>query len=348
MNNRGAALIIVFAVILVLAILGSAILSRSISENNIAQRYSESTQAFWLAESGINRALYELRNNYDLNSVSATALGQGGYQVSIAQSGQNRIVTATGYIPFTGQARASRIIEATMSKTIPPDFYENAIYSGGDIDLNGNAYQVNGKVRYADELDYQHDYITGTETQDPSISPLARFDFTQMRALSVAQQNLYVVSGNKLINQATGSEAFPSSFWFSPPTDINDGTTGTPNIVYIEGDLALNGNIGTIGGFFVVVGNVITDPNATEDASINGNGQVEGAIYTRGDFDINGGAGNLNINGGVWAGDEAEMNGNTNITYNKVYMDSIKFLNLDASVQISAWRDTQNPYPLTQ
>lgn len=337
MNKKGIALIITFAIILVLTILGSAIISRSISENNITKRYSETTQAFWLAEAGINRALYELRNNYNLGSITATQLGSGGYNVTISPSGQNRIVNSTGYIPFTGQARASRGIEAVMSKSIPPNFYDNAIYSAGEVDLNGNSYSITGNIRYADEIDNTGN-VNGTITQDPSINPLARFDFQQLRALSSSQQNVYVLNGNQLVNEATGQQGFPGSFWYSP---------GVPNIVYIEGDLQLNGNIGTIGGFFVVAGDVINNPGATYDTTVNGNGQIEGAIYTRGEFRINGGGGNLNINGGVWAGEEARLNGNAHVNYNQSYLEAIGNLNLNADVQISSWKDTQNPYSLT-
>lgn len=337
MNKKGIALIITFAIIMVLTILGSAIISRSISENNIAKRYTETTQAFWLSEAGINRALYELRNNYSLGSIAPTQSGSGGYQVTISQSGQNRIVTSTGYLPFSGQARASRTVEAVMSKSIPPNFYDNAIYSAGEVDLNGNSYSITGNIRYADEIDNTGN-VNGTITQDASISPLARFDFQQLRALSSGQQNVYVMSGNQLVNEATGQEDFPGSFWYSP---------GVPNIVYIEGDLQLNGNIGTIGGFFVVVGDVINNAGATYDATVNGNGQIEGAIYTRGEFRINGGGGNLNINGGVWAGEEARLNGNAHVSYNQSYMNAIGNLNLNADVQITSWRDTQNSYQLT-
>ena len=345
MNRKGIALIMIFAVIAILTILAASIISRSISESNIAKRYSETTQAFWLAEAGINQALYELRNNYNLTIAPPPQLGSVGYQVNISVSGQDRIVNSTGYIPFTGQARASRTIEALMSKSIPPNFYDNAIYSAGEVDLNGNSYSVTGKIRYADSIDNTGN-VNGTITQDPSINPLARFDFQELRTISSNQQNVYVVSGNTLVNQATGQQGFPASFWYSPPTDPNDPTTGTPNIVYIEGDLELNGNIGTIGGFFVVVGDVINNPGATYDATVNGNGQVEGAIYTRGEFRINGGGGNLNINGGVWAAEEVRLNGNAHISYNQSYMDALENLNLNIDVQISSWRDTQNTYPL--
>lgn len=337
MGKKGAVLIYIFLVIVVLTILGVAIFNKSVSERSLAQQYVDSTQAFWLAEAGVNQALYELRNNYDTASVSSTGLGAGEFSAQISVSGSDRIVVSTGEVPSGGTARSSRDIQVEISKDIPANFYDNAIYSAGEVDLNGNAYTVNGNVIYGDDLDYSQNHITGTVTEDSSITPLARFDFQELRDLSSAQNNVYVEDGPKLVNQATGSEDFPASFWYS---------AGVPNIIYIEGDLSLNGNIGTVGGFFVVVGDVLTNPDAAEEASVNGVGTIEGVIYTRGDFDVNGGAGNLNVNGGVWSGEEAELNGNSNVTYNQAYMEAIEALDLVGTAQINSWDDTQNPYGL--
>jgi len=356
MNKRGIALILSFIVIIIVCILGASIVTRSISESRIAQRYAESTEAFWLAEAGINHALDELRNNYYLSSIAATPLGpQGGYQVTITQNGNQRIVNSSGYIPFSGTALVTRTIQAVMSKSIPPNFYDNAIYSAGDVILNGSTYAVTGNIIYAENINDTNN-VTGDVTQDPSISPLARLDFQQLETLSTEQENLYEQQGHDLVNVSSGLTSFPNTFWFSRADDSidndGDGTTDeedewVPNIIYIRGDLQVNGNIGTIGGFFIVAGDVINTPDVSQDAIINGNGQIDGVIYTRGEFRVNGGGGNLNVNGGVWAGEQARLNGNAMVTYNGDYMAAIQALNIDASVQIISWRDTQNPYQLT-
>lgn len=342
-NKRGSVLVVSFMVILVLAALGGIMLSRSISERTLTQRYTESTQAFWLAEAGVSRALKELGSNFNAigNSVWSQTLEPGSYSVDIEQvDSTKRKVTSHGFVP-AASPRVERVLEATITKKIPPDFYENAIYSGGDVDFNGNSYTVTGMVRYADEIEYSSNNVNGTITEDPDISPLALLDFQQLYDLSLAQQNVYIVDHNKLVNQATGSDDFPDTFWY-------DASSATPNIVYINGDLTLNGNIGTIGGFFVVVGDVLTNPDDIQNASINGNGEVQGAIYTRGEFKVNGGANRLNVDGGVWAGGEAVLNGNADVTYNQAYMDAIRDLNINAQAQVTAWKDTQNPYTLSQ
>lgn len=386
MNKRGIALILGFAVIMILAILGSVIISRSINESRIAKRYTESVQAFWLAEAGVNRALRELKAAY-VTTGSALWLTEvdfdqnadnGAYSITLEDvmiGGQtHKKVTARGFIPYTGAQRAERFIEAVMSRYIPPNFYDNAVYSAGTVDFNGDTFIVrndtpetnpcsdplnpppcNDTVLYAGTFEVQkpENIIGAPSVQDSSISPLALLDFQQLRNLSAAQQNVYVKSGNKLINEATGLEGFPTDFWYNDKIDNDgDGTIdesddgGPPNVVYVESDLTLKGNIGTIGGFYVVVGDVLTNPDGTYDATIDGNGQVAGVIYTRGQFSINGGGGGLNVLGGVWAGEEVELNGNANITYNKDYMSAIKGLDINPGVQIESWRDTQNPYKL--
>lgn len=363
MNKKGIALILSFIIIVILTILGSALLLRSISERVIAQQYAQSTQAFWLAEAGINCAVRELDDDFnisqaDLIDACSANLGQGSYAVAsledtIVGGLAARRVTVEGFVP-AGAADPLRTVRVLIRQDIPPNFFDNAIYSAGEVDLNGNAYSVTGDVRFADEMD-NRDNVDGTITQDPSISPLALLDFEELLAISQRQQNVYVMSGNQLVNEATGSTDFPANFWSAQGTDgiDNDGDTSIDeademvNVVYVDGNLTLKGNIGTIGGFFAVVGDVINTPDVTQDAVINGNGTIDGVIYTRGEFRINGGAGNLNIDGGVWAGEEARLNGNANVTYNPDFMDAIANLNLAGEAQIISWQETQNPYPLT-
>jgi cytoskeletal protein CcmA (bactofilin family) len=233
-----------------------------------------------------------------------------------------------------------------MSRSIPPNFYDNAIFSAGDLDINGDAYTVSGNVRYAGDFDVEHpgNITDGTTTQDNTITPLARLDFEQLYTISQAQGNVY--DAGRLKEVQKDNDQFPASFWYSAPTDPNDPTTGVPNVVYITTDLQVNGNIGQIGGIFVVVGDVITDPDDTQDTTLNGNGTIDGLVYTRGEFRINGGATGLNVNGGIWAGEEARLNGSADVTYNADYMTAMQALDISGSVQISSWREGQNPYYL--
>ncbi|MCM8823939.1 MAG: hypothetical protein NC822_04620 [Candidatus Omnitrophica bacterium] len=363
MNKKSIAFILVLTIIGVLSVLEVAMISQSIAENRAAQRYAESLRAFWLAEAGINDALYRLRNNFDTTEtdIGMVSLSHGCYQVEnidIVDSNTKRVIVSG----FVSQGGIERRLIALVKKVIPPNFYDYAIYSAGGIDFNGNTYIVsnnepyphNKAVIYAGDYEVEHSQnIIGSVTNDDSISPLARFKFEELLAKSQVQGNVYAYVGNKLVNTKTGSSKFPTSFWYSRGDDgvdndddgnIDESDEWVPNIVYINGDLKLNGNIGTIGGFFVVVGDVINTPDITQDAIINGNGQIDGVIYTRGIFRINGGGGNLNINGGVWSGNQARLNGNTFVTYNKQYMKAIEELDIEPDPQITLWQDTQTFY----
>jgi hypothetical protein len=248
----------------------------------------------------------------------------------------NWTVTAHGNIPYGGSLRAKRILMANMTKyeTTPPYFYDNAIYSAGDVDINGASYDVDGDVYYGTCNDYNSNSICDAEentvnidgnvTYEPTISPLARLNFDQLRAISQSQGNYH--------NSTQLGGPFPASF-FMP-----DGTT--PNVVFLEGSLDLSGKT-QVGGFYVVGGDVVYD------ATLSGNVRVNGAIYTLGRFTINGGGNVLNVDGGVWSGQTTTLNGNAKIAYNSTYMDAIDGLDIDTEIQITSWRDTQNPYALS-
>jgi len=343
MNKKGAILVLSIFVVVILMILGITLLSQSISEHNLAERYLNSTHAFWAAESGVNRAIQELRSNYSqcgVNVWSGTLSSvDSGYEVDVACVGQDRNITVRGFTPALSP-QTQRIIEAVIKKEIPTNFYDNAVYSGGDVDINGGVATIVGDVRYADTIDNPVN-ITGGIVHDPLISPLARLDFEELLTISESQGNFYDET------RLDSGDPFPVSFWYSLPTDPLDPTTGVPNVVYVTEDLELKGNIGTVGGFFVVVGDVITSPDDISDATISGNGQVDGVIYTRGEFRINGGGGNLNIDGAVWAGEEVRLNGNAHVAFNQDYMTAIEGLDIDPDAQVFSWREQVNPHSLT-
>jgi len=335
-KQRGIIFVISCIVTILFLILSGVFFFISISEKGISERKKELSVAFYLAEAGIDKALNELRQNYDWQGLSSVSLGEGEYSVSVGLEGNRRIVVSSGFIPDEAKFRVKRRIEAVIERVIPPNFYDNAIYCSGEVDLNGNAYSVTGNVLYFDEIDNPTN-ITGEVAQDTSIRPLSRLNFKQLYEMSKSQNNLYDETRLEAVQR--GIESFPASFWYIEPSDPEDHTTGKPNIVYIETDLKLRGNIGVIGGFYVVVGDILTNPESTYNATINGNGKINGCVYTKGEFEINGGAGGLNVFGGVWAGEEAELNGNAHIGYNQIYMEAIKALDLHTDLQIISWRE---------
>lgn len=336
MNNRnskkGIMLIVASLILIVLLILVGAFIMRGVQEGNLTQRQKERYEAFNIAEAGLDKSVVELRNDFNWAGLGPASFGRGEYYVTVDSiSASERRLDCFGYVPSHISARQTVHIEARIRKAVPANFYDNAIYSAAEVDLNGNAYSITGDIRYAESIDNTGN-VAGTITNDPSIYPLARLNFTQLYNISTAQGNFY--DSVRLNAVKNGSDSFPVSFWYDEANNI-------PNVVYVSEDLALNGNIGTIGGFFVVAGDVITDPSGGADATINGNGQIAGCIYTLGEFTVNGGGGGLNVDGGIWSAEETTINGNASVQYNTTYMNAISGLNINPDVQVIGWREIQ-------
>jgi hypothetical protein len=351
MNKRGTALIVTFMVIVVLTTFSLVIFVRSMSERSIAQRYIESTQAFWLAEAGVSQALDELRTNPNLsvgdNLLSpAPTLGLGRYNFDLLdKSGSSGVQTYTvrargcipadcNCVPPPNNCRVTRIVQAVMNQyqNIPPGFYDNAIYSAGNVSIGSNCI-VNGNV-------FSGGTVTGPVNGDPPTqndptlhnSGLPALTFAELRQKSI-DQGWY--------DPDTGTTTYPTSFYNVAPTPPDD--PGIPNVVFVNGNFTLVGGGQVVKGFIVVGGDMIYN------AEIGGNATVDGCIYTRGNIVLSGGGGpsRINVNGGVWAGGTVTMTGNEQIDFNQTYMNAIRDgLDPNTDVQIRDWRDAQNPYTL--
>ena len=336
-KEEGFVLIAVYWMLSFLVVFGVAMAAYALSDLRASQRLQASMQALYLAESGIDQAIVQLRQNYlwtaGFANVPVGASGTTSVQVTVTP-GDRRTLTAQGNSTWLASP-VQRILEVVVQKAIPPGFFDNVMWASQNLDLNGNSYSVTGNVNHGDTTPPGNTSgIQGTITYSPSANPLPRLSFQQLYQIAQSQGNVYDAA-----RLSGGPGVFPTSFWRTPPTDPSNPATGVPNVNYITTDLVLNGNIGTIGGFFVVVGNVLTDPNASEDTTINGNGQIAGAIYTTGDFRINGGGGGLNVDGGVWGGQEIRLNGHATLMYNASYMDAIEAMGVNADVQVVSWRD---------
>lgn len=331
-RERGFLLISMYMIVMVLFMLSLAMTAHAVAEVRAAQRSQASMQALYLAEGGVDLAITQLRQDYNWTGGEGSG-ANGDFSVNVQVVGTRRRITAQGNNTMLGDT-ITRPIEAIVQQSIPPSFYDNIIWAAQNLNLKGNAYQITGDIRHADTSPSNTNNVNGTVTYDPAANPLPRLSFQQIYDIAEAQGNIYDEA-----RLASGPSVFPTSFWYRQPGTEGPTDPGYPNVNYVTTDLVLNGNIGTIGGFFVVVGNVLTNPSAVEDTTINGNGEIEGAVYTTGNFRVNGGGNGLNIHGGVWSGAEARVNGNATLDYNSAYMNAIKTLNINADVQVISWQD---------
>lgn len=341
-KKQGAILIAVFLAIALLVIISIGMFLRMFSESRASERHRELTQAFYLAEAAIDKAISKLPSN--TADESGVALGQNGrYSLSITvlEAGKKWKAVGTGYVPnMPPNARTQKRIEAFLEKKdLDDDFWNNFIYSAENVEFKGSAYISTGDVRFAGSLKNGDNVPLENRKYDPSINPLALLDFDYLKQIAQSQtrpdgHNNYFPVGDK---------SFPTSFWY-------DEAAGIPNVVFIEGDLRISGGHQTIGGFIIVPGNYSdtgADPN---NVTITGNASIEGCLYTRGYFSNRGGGDALNVNGGIWAGkskgviEAVDIRGGIAGKNNQIYMDAIRNnINPSTEVQIISWREESVP-----
>jgi len=112
-NERGAALVTVLILIVVLSAIGVAMVNAELTEITIAYNQGDATAARTAADGGIARAIYELGNNAAWPGVTS-AIGDGQYQVTVASSGNVRVIQSVG---TRGGGR--RQLQAAV-KALPP------------------------------------------------------------------------------------------------------------------------------------------------------------------------------------------------------------------------------------
>ena len=158
MNKRGAALIISYMVIAVLTILSGAFMLSSISESKISNNYFQSNQALWLADAGIQKAVWELNKNScagclqcgtatlcencvcsNANKcVSGTFGSIGDYDATI--DSVNAIITSVGSVPDRNAVnKVSRTVQVTLDEVGTGPFFDYALFTNGLISLSNSA-----------------------------------------------------------------------------------------------------------------------------------------------------------------------------------------------------------------
>jgi hypothetical protein len=162
-EEKGLGIVAAILIMLVVAVMGVTLASLLGTNAQSSVNYMQSQQAFFLAESGIQKALLAL-DKYSTQATwtgggwsgtypagpmtfQGTLTGYGDYDVSIATpAGTSPHITATGYIPSRAAlVKAVRVVDIYTSKTNL--FGQYAAFGGGSgggssigVDLSGLAY----------------------------------------------------------------------------------------------------------------------------------------------------------------------------------------------------------------
>lgn len=140
-NQQGAAIVVTILILVLLSIIGTVALNSTHTELLIARNEKINTQAFYLAEAGIEQAKSNILARNETQPITNN-LSNGNYTATfepqeIELSNEEYVVNSTGRIE-----NAKKIIQITFKKK---DNFNYAIFSNGEVELKNNTI-TNGDV----------------------------------------------------------------------------------------------------------------------------------------------------------------------------------------------------------
>ncbi len=360
-------------VVVVLVTLGGVILSRSISENTLADNYLRGSQAFWGAEAAIAAAQQQLEADWhDRDSSSGVPFGSftpgitGTYDFDIfaTDSLDNDLDSTELRIVAEGVVSGrSRTLEVIMEHVLP-DIFEYAIVGVIKVELKPNT-TVHGDIYVDGDAEVQ--VGASVVTNDDSVMPIDPNAYDANVYYTGASANILgIVEGSAI----QVSEAVPliTFDWDDMKADADyeyaSGTTLSgvlpDGVYYITGDVTLD-NVSIDQGSIVAEGSVEIVNNfsnqepvygvpviGSRDGTIevSGTADVRGLVYSDG-FGIELVAGStMNIYGSiVGVSDDVELKstlGQLNLYYKPEFLIGLP----ESIVDVLSWIEQLNPYTL--
>jgi Tfp pilus assembly protein PilX len=270
MNRRGIALVLGLYVIMVLSVLSASYLYKQVNMSFLSNRYADSTQAFWVAEGGIQAA----RNNNLTQSSISGAIGAGSFVANIANinSSDYYEVVSTGTV-----GNITRTIDAVVStRDVDADKFPFGIESTVAINFKGSS-TVYGENTPKPVAKKTRDPEYYKQNSNFSFADLFCFSTTEIKSISTIYNNTWPSGNISGIN------------WVIAPSSHFNGNVAGSGILIVEGDLRITGTINFDGIIYVigeldmagtayVGGAILAESAATFDTDITGTADIEHSI----------------------------------------------------------------------
>ena len=137
-HRRGTVLVLSCLLVALVAVYGSAIMVRGLTEQRAAQRAVRLAWAFEAAEAGLDQAITQLRANANWSGATYTTTLQGGYDVTITNlSSTVKRLTVTGHYPSnitTTYGYQKRRVEGTLQVS-PQSIFQYPLFGKDSVDL---------------------------------------------------------------------------------------------------------------------------------------------------------------------------------------------------------------------
>ncbi len=325
-NEKGMMLIWFYLLIAILLIMGGSLYGLAFQESLLITIDQSRDKAFYLAETGLDQKLYELRSN-NTSNIASTSFGEGSYSVT--------------YDATTKQIRSTAIVNgisktviSVVSKTTPPGV-KAAITSEGNISFSGNI-QVDGR---------DHDDLGNLTGDSGTYGASAGGTVTQSGSSDIGGNGIAPASP---ANPVTIEQNATSNSYLTPEELLGVvagsldqyKTSSVPSfpmsgIVYYTGNSMIAPDFGDSDhpstGILIV-------HNTTSNALLkNLHGNFKGLIIADNVVHING---NAEIIGGVIAKTSTQTtgDGSAEVKYSLSVLSNLP----TAKYSIVSWEDTQN------
>ncbi|MBU1853486.1 MAG: pilus assembly PilX N-terminal domain-containing protein [Candidatus Omnitrophica bacterium] len=271
MNKKGVALITTMTFLTVLFLGGSSYLYMVTEESRHTERQLDMQKAFFLAESGVERAIWRIVNDNTVTSETFKIKGSGEPDNYLED--QNITVTITDKgsdvyrISSSSQVGSSSKTLTVLVRKNPPAkifdyayfinnwgwFYGYGITANGDVRSNGrfdlrNNPRVEGDIYAGFEIDDGDDGIRGSggdpENQHPDSEILEMpnlYHMSYYETLAETKGGSVVVNGVTLIDAVFGDDVGESGNIVLIGTDTDPIEINGP--VVVTGDIVIKGNI---------------------------------------------------------------------------------------------------------
>ena len=331
-NQKGMALLTTLIFVFVLVTFGVALLTMTSNDSKLSTLQRESTRAFYLAETGIEKSIWYL-NSSDDNPDGLNFMGplDGGtttefYDVAFSyDSGPPEIKTlvSTGKVVEGKYNKGTRKIEVKLKKGIAPSpnlSYDYAVLTDGDMEIGGSPLfhgniHSNSNLTNNGTINMEYGSITATgdiiNSGLATNQPYQEFPHIYWDYYENISKTQEIIDGHIYNKYYSGDVTFGAS-------DTLYGVHFIDGNVDIDRDLILHDAVIFATGYINVkggTGDVTLDngdnPNplsliAKGDITVSGNVHGEGIIQTESKFELKG---NVNIQKGAIYADDGIFNG---------------------------------------
>lgn len=358
-NQKGMALITTLIFVIILVTFGVALLTMTSNESKLSTLQRESTRAFYLAETGIEKSLWYINfsldntEGLDWRTTEAEPYSEGSsdeyFEVVVTtdtvdpDDGEATIIkfVSTGTVNKGGEYnKGSRSIEVKLIKGIAQSdslSYNFAILTDKDMTINGNIY-VSGDIHSNEDITVagvSFDLTNGTASASGDIygfpegssnqptQPIPVVDFDHYKAIAKGDGGVYY--GDSTSKTFNTNETITGIHFIDGDVIIK---APCKELIIQDGGIFATGTITVSGNSEVFIEHSDDYDNplaliAQGDITIGGTVHGEGVIQTYGTFTLNG---TINIETGCVVAEDGIFNGgggDMNIVYDNGLQNEI-------------------------